>query len=279
VFQLSYDSANNVLLTRVWGVCVEEDIVLRDKQVARFVARCGPARVLMDFCGVERVAVPLEAIVRRAHAPSILRSQTSVFIAPKDPAYSLSRVFAAHQYFKHKIEPLLVESLRDAQSALGSAVFNFEPVQEDGAMLRERTILGVLTEIDKRGLKIVNRVRSDLRRRAMSTLDCHIPRQSDHTAIGLSDLLNVGLKTMQVTDADLGMRCPNCRKGTRLGQCAITAARKTSYCCPTCASTLVVFAPAADPISAETTSYSVGGFEVQTSADIECHGVILPKSG
>ena len=84
VFQLSYDSANNVLLTRVWGVFVEQDVVLIDKQVARFVGRHGPTRVLVDFCGVRRVDVPLEAIVRRAHAPSILRGQTGVFIASKE---------------------------------------------------------------------------------------------------------------------------------------------------------------------------------------------------
>jgi hypothetical protein len=42
---------------------------------------------------------------------------------------------------------------------------------------------------------------------------------------------------------------------------------------------LVVLTPVADPHSAETTGYSLGGFEVQTIADIKCHGVILPKSG
>src|SRR5262245_51674883 len=177
----------------------------------------------MDFCGVKRVDAPLEAVVRRAHAPSILRGETCIFIVSKEPAYSLSRVFAAHQYFKHKIEPLLVKSPREACSALGSTSLNFEPVQEDGPMLRERTMLGVLTEIDKRGLTIVNRVRSNLRRRAMSTLDCHVPHQSHQAAIAVSDLLNVGLKTMQVTDADLGMRCPGCGRQTSLAQCAITA--------------------------------------------------------
>jgi len=279
LFQLSYDNANNVLLTRVSGVFREEDIVLADKQLARFVARYGPAPVLMDFCGVKRVDAPLEAVVRRAHAPSILRGETCIFIVSAEPAYSLSRVFAAHQYFKHKIEPLLVESPREACSALGSTNLKFELVQEDGVMLRERTMLGVLTEIDKRGLKIFNRVRSDLRRRAMSTLDRHAPRQSRQAAIALSDLLNVGLKTMQVTDVDLAIRCPGCGRETRLAQCAITAARRTSYSCRTCATSLVELAPVADPASAETTGYSVGGFEVQTSADIKCHGVILPKSG
>ena len=279
LFQLSYDTANNVLLTRVWDVFVEEDIALTDKQVARFVARYGPAPVLMDFFGVKRVDVPLEAIVRRAHAPSMLHGQTCIFIASNEPAYSLTRVFAAHQYFRHKIEPILVESPRQACSALGNADLKFEPVQEDDAMLRERTMLGVLTEIDKRGLKIVNRVRSNLRRRAMSTLDCHVPCQSDQAAIGLSDLLNVGLKTMQVTDVDLRVWCPGCRRETRLAQCAIAAARKTSYSCPTCATALVVLTPVADPYPAETTGYSLGGFEVQTCADIRCHGVILPKSG
>ena len=172
-----------------------------------------------------------------------------------------------------------MESPREACSALDSTSLNFEPVQEDGPMLRERTMLGVLTEIDKRGLKIVNRVRTDLRRRAMNTLDCYVPRQSHQAAIALSDLLNVGLKTMQVTDADLGMRCPGCGTETSLALCAITAARRTSYSCPACATSLVELAPEADPAPAETTGYSVSGFEVQTSADIKCHGVILPKSG
>lgn len=44
LFQLLYDSVRNVLLTRLSGVYCEEDIVLRDRQVAAFVARNGLAR-------------------------------------------------------------------------------------------------------------------------------------------------------------------------------------------------------------------------------------------
>ena len=94
----------------------------------------------------------------------------------------------------------------------------------------------------------------------------------------MSDLLNTDLRFARMSDADLTIQCPHCSKESRLSACRIATGRKTTYFCPTCAGVLVMLAPAVERPSVQTTGYCIGGFEVQTEADISCRGAILPKS-
>jgi hypothetical protein len=92
----------------------------------------------------------MDYIVRRAQAAPVLPGQLRVIVAPGEPAHSLNRVVAAHQYFSRKVEPVLVGSLKDAYQVLGGSLFDFAPLEEDGAARRERTALRVLAQ-NRRG--------------------------------------------------------------------------------------------------------------------------------
>jgi hypothetical protein len=274
LFRLLYDAAHNVLLTELSGVYTEEDIVLRDRQVARFVARHGLARGLMDYSGVTRVEVPMDVIVRRAQAPPMLPGQTRVVVAPGEPAYSLNRIIVAHQYFSRKVEPLMVPSPRDAFRALGGSRFHFVPVEEDDHTRWERTALAALAAIDARGRK-----QADDYRRASADLRqaLHGSRRRSLSSITASDLLNTMLRHIELTDADLSLRCPACRRATSLAECPLWGRRQTTYGCPSCRATLVELVPLrGTPGEAE--GYSLAGFDVRTRADISCEGIVLPKS-
>ena len=125
--------------------------------MATFVACHGLTRGLMDFTGVAAVDIPLDVIIRRAHAPPVLPGKTRVIVAPNEPSYSLNRVVTAHQYYSRKVEPLLVDSVQDAYHALGSSRFDFLPLYEDVRMRRERQAFAALAEIDAGARKQADR--------------------------------------------------------------------------------------------------------------------------
>ena len=282
MFQLLYDRVHNVLLTRLSGVYTEEDIVLRDRQVARFVARRGLARGLMDYTGVTGVDIAMDVIVRRAQAPPMLPGQTRVVVAPNEPAYSLNRVIVAHQYFSRKVEPLLVTSLQDAYDALGRGRFDFELVEEDEEGRRERAALGALAMIEADARKQAARyLRMSVASRqrmveAAASSPAIEPRRSSF--ITLSDLFNTVLRQARLSDSDLSIRCPRCLRETTLAACFMSGGRKTAYECPACQSTLAELGPLHGGPPRETSGYSFGGFQVQTHADITCRGVVLPRT-
>jgi hypothetical protein len=282
LFQLLYDATRNVLLTRLSGVFTEEDIVLRDRHVAWFVARHGLARGLMDYSGISRVDIPLDVIVRRAQGPPMLPGQTRVVVAPNEPAYSLNRVIVAHQYLSRKVEPLVVGSLQDAYYALGSARFDFVPVEEDEHMRLERTALTALTTIDAQGRKQADHYRqqSATSRQRMAEAEAASPMMGRRrpSFITASDLFNTMLRHTRLSDGDLSIRCPRCLRDTTLAGCPVSGRRQTTYRCPACQARLVELVPLQGGCSGETSGYSFGGFDVQTRTDIICHGIVLPTS-
>jgi hypothetical protein len=273
LFRLLYDAARNVLLTELSGAYTEEDIVIRDRQVARFVARHGLARGLMDYTGVTRVDVPMDVIVRRAHAPPMLPGQTRIVVAPAEPAYSLNRVIIAHQFFSRKVEPLMVRSAQDAYHALGGSQFHFLPVQEDDLTRWERTAMAALTAIDARGRKD-----EEVYRRTSAELKQALPEFQHRklSSITVSDLFNTMLRHAELSDVDLSMSCPGCHRTTLLANCRLWGRRKTTYSCPRCGAALVELVPVGGT-SVESAGYSLGGFDVWTYADIECGDLVLPK--
>jgi hypothetical protein len=282
LFQLLYDAAHNVLLTRLTAVYTEEDIVLRDRQVRRFVARNGLARGLMDYTHVTKVDIPMDVIVRRAQAPPMLPGQTRVVVAANEPAYSLNRVIVAHQYFSRKVEPLVVDSLQNAYYALGSSRFAFLPLAEDEQVHRERMVLAALATIDAGGRKRAAHyhLQSAAARQRMAEAEAVSPLADRRrfSFIMVSDLLNSGLRSTQLADRDLAVRRPRCRWETTLAACPISGRQQTTYLCPACRARLVDLVPLKGSASAQASGYALAGFDVQTRTDIHCHGVVLPKS-
>ena len=130
MFQLLHDLRHNVLLTRFSGTYVATDISLRDKAVGRFVARNGLARGIMDYSAVEAVDIPIEVVVERSSRPPQLPGQARVIVAPRDPLWSMNRIFAAHRLFRQGEEPILVRRIEEAYQALSMVDPVFEPVAD-----------------------------------------------------------------------------------------------------------------------------------------------------
>ncbi len=282
LFQLLYDRIHNVLLTRLSGTYCEDDVSLRDKQVAAFVARHGLARGLMDYSGVTAVDMPMDVIVRRAQAPPLLPGQVRVIVAPDEPSYSLNRVIAAHQFFSRKVEPLLVRSLRDAYYALGGTRLDFLPVEEDEHMRRHRMALAALAKIDAGARRQAERYRAQAAatRQRMAEARGVLPGMEPRrlSLITVSDLFNTVLRHAHLSDNELSLRCPRCRREMTLAGCRLLVSRRTVYSCPACGERLVELTQERHRPFAGASGYSFDGFELQTSVDIRCHGTVLPKS-
>ena len=64
--------------------------------------------------------------------------------------------------------------------------------------------------------------------------------------ITLSDLFNTVLRGAHLSDSDLSVRCPRCRRETTLAACPIAGRRQTTYTCPACHARLVQMTPLQD---------------------------------
>lgn len=281
MFQLLFDSHHNVLMTRVYGTYRESDITLRDKAVARFVARQGKARGIVDFSDTEAVAVTVDMVVRRSAGPALLEGRERVIVAPREPLWALQRIFAAHQLYRRGTEPILVRSLEEAYRALAIVEPAFEPVEIDAASRREGIAAAVLAGIEhKRGTALADE-RERTRRKMLQLLDTVLarPAPSGENAITLSDVLNAELSGVTVCDADLKAICGGCKGRKPLSRYTLSAGRQTTYACPACGRVAVALSPVEDNAAeARPDGYELGRFIVRTAGDIECPGGLLPKS-
>lgn len=282
MFQLLFDARHNVLMTRLHGTYVESDITLRDKAVARFVARHGAARGIMNFSDIEAVEVTIDAVVRRSAGPALLEGQARVIVAPREPLWALNRIFAAHRLYRHGTEPLLVRTLEEAFRALAIDRPAFEPLELDAASRLEGVAASVLAAITRtRGAAEIDD-RERTRRTMLRLLDTVLtkpPARPEPVAITLSDVLNAVLEGAAVTDADLKATCPACSSRKPLSRHALSAGRETTYACRPCGQVMVVLTAAEDGTPKESSpGYELGRFIVRTAADIQCPGAVLPKS-
>jgi predicted RNA-binding Zn-ribbon protein involved in translation (DUF1610 family) len=280
VFHLLHDKRHNVLLTRFSGTYVATDISLRDKAVARFVARNGLARGIMDFSAVEAVDVAIEVVVERSSRPGLLSGQPRVIVAPREPLWAMNRIFAAHRLFRQGEEPLLVRSIAEAYQALSLIDPIFEPVPIDPASRLEGVARDVLAGIESSRGAAVAEERERLRRKMLRMLDTVLergPAARKVTAITLSDVLNAMLSRATVSDADLTTTCTTCHSRLPLSRYTISAGRKTTYACPGCGQVMVVLTAADESVESSPPGYEMGRFIVRTAGDIECPGAMLPK--
>jgi hypothetical protein len=293
VFQLWFDSRHNVLMSRFCGAYSSDDVILRDGAVARFVKKHGPARSIMDFSSVEAITVPMETVVERCSSPPLLRGTPRVILAPTDLTYRFNKVVAALQLYNRRVAPLLVRTMEQAYRALDLGSPRFELVKEEPAALLEETLREVLAKIDKAhgASGAVDDERRKLRARMLrfmeaGSLDTSARVRAFHgsrvfppaAAITLSDVLNAALSHATLTDSDLKTTCERCGKRLTLGDCTVVAGRETTYSCPACSSLLVVLAPTREkaPFAPER-GYPLGTFQIQTAANIECVGALLPR--
>src|SRR5512143_2483508 len=183
-------------MTRLYGTYVEPDVTLRDKAVARFVARHGHARGIMDFTSVEALDLPIEVVVRRSAGPALLQGQARVIVAPREPVWAMNRIFAAHSLYRRGDEPLLVRSLDEAYQALAIHPPAFEPLPADAASRLEGVALSVLAAIESTRGAAVAAERERTRRRMLQLLDTVMKRPAPPakpTTITLGDVLNAAL--------------------------------------------------------------------------------------
>jgi hypothetical protein len=282
VFQLLFDARHTVLMSRFHGTYVEADICVRDKAAARFVAKNGLARGIMDFTAVEAVDVPMDYVLERTQAPPVLPGQARVIVASREPAYSFNRIVAAHQLYNRKVEPLLVGTLEEAYRALSITDPAFEPLEHDEATKREAIALGVVAAIDQ-ACSVNGDDRRRVQQKMLRLLDTVLTGKTAAgqaragSAITLSDVLNAALRRVTLTDSDLSANCAPCRLKTPLSACRVRAGRATTYACPSCGGNLVTLTSAAEPSTEPARGYLLGSFLVCTDVDVECPGGILPR--
>jgi hypothetical protein len=288
VFQLLFEPRHRVLVTRIFGTYVQDDIILRDRAAVRFVARHGLMRGLMDFSGMEAIDVPIDRIVRRAHQPPVLPGQFRVILAPDALTYELNRVVIAHQLYSRKIEPLLVRTRAEAYAALELTDPEFVPIESNEADLLDDSMTIVLSRMGET-LDVSSAAAQDERRRLreklLRLLDA-VPgktgkrRVQKRGAITLSDVFNAALnRAAAVTDDDLIAVCSRCRRKTTLGLCKVVSGRETAYLCPKCENVLTTLTPTSESEQdAPEKAYRLGAFLVRTAVDLECPGGRLPRS-
>jgi hypothetical protein len=294
VFELLYESRQNVLLTRIYKTFVPDDIFVRDKIVARFVVTNGPARGIMDCSGIDKVAVPMPTLVRRAHAPPVLPGADKVIVAPQDLQYEIGRVFAAHTMVSRKSEPLLVRSLTEAYRALRIVDPHFQPLDRvAGVPNLERAVHRLVTKVDRAygGGRAATIERDKVRATFLRLIGAAAGQAGEQRTarrgrggahppetIRASDVLNAVMRHAILTDGDLITTCPTCRAPRSLDMCRVSTGRKTTYACATCDSALVVLTPARPgaPRPPEQ-GYPFGRFGMMNVAAVECVGARLPR--
>ena len=283
MFDLLFDARHNVLMTRLHGRYVESDIILRDKAVARFRSKHGPTRGIMDFSDIESVEVKVQCVVDRSARPAPPERRARVIVAPREPAWTLTRIFAAHQLHRHGVEPTLVRSLDEAYWALNIEGPDFQPLEVDDAGRRESVALDVLAGIrSARSAAPANEDRDRMRRKMLQLLDTVMTRSGTpdkSPSITLSDVLNAAVNDTRLADTDLQATCSACNHRHPLSRYTLLAGRETTYACPDCHQVMVAFAAVEDSIPTPLPAgYELGGFLVRTAGDIECPGAVLPKS-
>jgi hypothetical protein len=279
LFQLLFDPRHDVLMTRLHGTYVESDILLRDKAVARFVARHGKPRGIMDFSGIEAIEVTVDMVVRRSAGPALLDGKTRIIVAPREPLWALNRIFAAHRFYRSGSEPILVRSLDEAYRALAIDEPAFEPLELDPVSRLEGVAAGVLAGIEQARGAVRTEEHERTRRTMLRLLDTVLTRPAPPavTAITLSDVLNAELRGVTLSDADLKATCPSCKSRRPLSRYVVSAGRETTYACPACGHVTVVLAALEDHTEPVPLAYELGRFSVRTAGDIECPGARLPK--
>jgi hypothetical protein len=123
-----YDYRYRVLLGRLSGTLIPDDLAVLGQAVIDCVAKEGPSRGLGDFSDVREVAVPTNVFVARGNQTSAMSHQQRVFVMPEPELFGLARMYSTYQRLSGNLEPLVVSSLQEAYDALQMTEPNFQPL-------------------------------------------------------------------------------------------------------------------------------------------------------
>lgn len=95
MIEVAFEPAHRILFSRFIGIFSVDDIEALDTVVKRFVHEHGPVAGLIDWSGIETIAVPLSRMVQRGRAPQIAPGARRVMVAPPDgPVHDMVRAYA-----------------------------------------------------------------------------------------------------------------------------------------------------------------------------------------
>lgn len=125
---LFFERRHNVLLVRLSGRVVAEDLARLDVTARALVAQQGPSRGLVDFTGVDVFDIDLPAFIQRGQRAAIMTNQQRVFVTPRPDLFGLGRLFSTYQKIGGNLEPLVVRTMDEAYRAMELVDPEFEPL-------------------------------------------------------------------------------------------------------------------------------------------------------
>ncbi len=128
MLDLFFERRQNVILVRLWGRVVPDDLARLDVTARTLVARQGPARGLVDFTDVEVFDIDLADFIQRGQRAAIMTNKERVFVTPRPDLFGLGRMFSTYQKIGGNLEPLVVRTLDEAYRALELVDPEFEPL-------------------------------------------------------------------------------------------------------------------------------------------------------
>ena len=128
MIEVAFERRHRILLGRFIGVFSSDDIEAFDRAVRKFVHDTGPVTGLVDWSGVDTIAVPPWRMIQRGRLPQIALGQKRVMVAPDGPLHDMVRAYADQQRDYGNVTPIVVRSIEEAYGVLGIADPVFEPV-------------------------------------------------------------------------------------------------------------------------------------------------------
>lgn len=129
MIEVAFEHRHRILLSRFIGVFSFDDIEALDRLVKQVVHDHGPVAGLIDWSGIDTVALPPWRLVQRGRSPQIALGQKRVMIAPPEgPIHEMVRAYADQQRDYGNVEPIVVCSLEQAYAVFGITDPVFEPV-------------------------------------------------------------------------------------------------------------------------------------------------------
>jgi len=129
MIEVALERRHRILFSRFLGLFTSDDIEALDNVVKRVVQESGPIAGLIDWSGIETIAVPPWRLVQRGRAPQISPGERRVMVAPPDgPIHEMVRAYADQQRDYGNTAPVVVCSLDEAYAVLAITDPVFEPV-------------------------------------------------------------------------------------------------------------------------------------------------------
>jgi len=125
---LFFDRRHNVILVRLSGRVIANDLARMDVTARALVARQGPARGLLDFTDVEVFDIDLAAFIQRGQRAAIMTNKERVFVTPRADLFGLGRMFSTYQKIGGNLEPVVVRTMDEAYRVLELVDPEFEPL-------------------------------------------------------------------------------------------------------------------------------------------------------